>query len=127
MIEPASSVWRYHSFNQKLPTLLSAALFAFVVGSARAGAEKVDLPGLDAFMQSRLLHDLVQGALQKVPPVVFQKCPGLVSDKTTLQVLKPMSFNADGGAEVGRVDCADFGERMRQRRDAQHPLFRAGG
>jgi hypothetical protein len=52
-------------------------------------------------MQSRLLHDLVQGALQKVPPVVFQKCSGLVSDKTTLQVLKPMSFNADGGPKSG--------------------------
>jgi hypothetical protein len=101
MVEPASSAWRYHSFKHKLPTLLCVALFAVGIGSARAEAESVDQAGLDAFMQSQLLHDLVHDALQHVPPAVFQTCPGLVSNETTLTVLKPISFDGDGGPKSG--------------------------
>jgi hypothetical protein len=101
MVVRAFSSRRNYGLKSALAAHLCVAFFAVVFGSWNAQAEKVDETQLNQFLQSELLHDLVNDALQHVPPVVFRKCPGLVSEGSTVTVVNPMSFDADGGPETG--------------------------
>jgi hypothetical protein len=101
MVARAFSVWRHCRFNHKLTAFLSVGLLAVSFGAANGETEKADQTRLNAFLQSNMMHELVNEAVQDVPPAVLRKCPGLVSNGSTMTVLEPMSFDSDGAPETG--------------------------
>jgi hypothetical protein len=79
----------------RLAALLFGLLAAFATiqpGRARAdeGTE------LKAFMHSDYYEGIVQHALAALPSDVFSECPGLVSNTSEVNVLRPVAFAQNG-------------------------------
>lgn len=75
---------------------LLAALFAPI-----AGAQEIDAQKMHAFLYGEVHRNLVANALTAIPPSVFQRCPGLISNGSQTHPLQPISFGADGVPNSG--------------------------
>lgn len=79
-------------------TSLIACLAAVI--SIRSQAQAPDTK-LQAFTRTNFYTGLINRALAPIPASVFKKCPTLVSKGSTVTVLRPASFGADGFPNAG--------------------------
>jgi hypothetical protein len=77
--------------------LVASACFVPV----RAPAQGIDGEKFQRFLMSDLHKALVGQALARFPPVVFRRCPTLVSKGSSVMPLGPISFNQNGVPNSG--------------------------
>jgi hypothetical protein len=58
--------------------------------------DKPDPARLQAFSATPFYQTLIKHALGGVPPVTFQRCPGLVSTSSQITILRPVRYGDDG-------------------------------
>jgi len=78
---------------------------ALALAVSPAGAQAQAAGGLAARMQtfttSAFYQELLRRAMTAMPPEVFQRCPTLVSNGSTVKALRPIVFGADGFPTTG--------------------------
>jgi hypothetical protein len=75
-------------------------LFASILQPSESRAQAVD-DRLQTFTKSDFYKGLIDRALAIIPQAVFQKCPTLVSNGSTVTIIRPVSFGADGSPNAG--------------------------
>lgn len=82
---------------------MRACLAVIVAVSApiAAPAAADDAGRMQAFTRSDFYLDLAERAIAALPPEVFRKCPGLVSNGSKVTILKPVAFGAGGRPNAG--------------------------
>jgi hypothetical protein len=80
---------------------LLVASFATIIQTIESRAQAVDGNQMQMFTRSDFYKGLINRALAAIPPTVFQKCPTLVSNGSTVTVLRPISFGGSGFPNAG--------------------------
>jgi hypothetical protein len=80
---------------------LSAACAAAADRPAYSQTQAPDQNQLRAFFNSDSYKGVIHKAFAAIPPAVFQICPGMVSNSSSLGIIKPISFGADGAPNAG--------------------------
>jgi len=86
---------------EALREILYVAVACCVVVPIPSRAQVPEKAQLQNFMSGEIHRALITRALAAVPPVEFQRCPGLVSPPSRIAVLRPFSFSADSTPEAG--------------------------
>jgi hypothetical protein len=80
---------------------LCACLVASIIQPIAADAQTNDGSPIQKFIKSDFYKGLIDGAIAGLPQAVFRRCPALVSDDSSVTVLKPIFFGADGLPNAG--------------------------
>jgi hypothetical protein len=75
--------------------------FATIIQPSESRAQAVDGSRLQTFTRSDFYKGLINSALAAIPQTVFRKCPTLVSNGSTVTVIRPVSFGGDGFPNAG--------------------------
>lgn len=80
---------------------LVAILLATAFHPAESSAQSVQGTQLQAFVRTEFYRGLINRAFSGLSPVVFQRCPTLVSGGSRVTIIKPVSFGQDGFPNSG--------------------------
>lgn len=84
---------------------------AIIRPTTQSRAQPIDSSRWQAFTRSAFYEGLINRAIAKVPPAVFQRCPTLVSNGSKVIILKPVTFGDDGFPN-GIMEAILPGQRM---------------
>ena len=81
----------------------AAAILAFgpCVAWAQAPAGDGVAEQMQAFTRTPAYQELLRRGLAALPSAVFATCPGLISTQSSVNALKPITFNAEGAPTAG--------------------------
>ena len=88
-------------FRRSARTALLAAAIAVGIQASDAGAQNTGTSQFQAFTKSEFYRGLLNRSLAGLPQTVFQRCPELVSNGSTVTIIKPVTFGADGFPNAG--------------------------